>query len=123
MAEEDVPLVIQSTRAATRQQQMSNGKTVEQQWGFPSDIKKELDAASFDVRPLPESFRSGRPKWECLFFSEDRKLMSRRVAMQLVSKKTNKPYHVCAREEAAPPRTTLRREQTSDYNSFDVLAA
>ena len=100
---------------------MSNGDSFSTQWGFPSDIKKELDAASFDVRPLPESFRSGRPKWECLFFSEDRKLMSRRVAMQLTSKKTGKPYHVCAREEAAPTRTTLRREQTSDYNSFDVL--
>ena len=101
---------------------MSNGKTFEQQWGFPSDIKKELDAASFDVRPLPESFRSGRPKWECMFFSKDNKLMSRRVAMQLTSKKTGKPYHVCAREEAAPPRTILRREVTADYsNSYDVL--
>ena len=67
---------------------MSNGKTFEQQWGFPSDIKKELGAASFDLRPLPENFRSGRPKWECLFFSEDRiaKLISRRVAMPLTSK-------------------------------------
>ena len=102
---------------------MSNGKTFEQQWGFPSDIKTQLGAASFDLRPLPESFRSGRPKWECLFFSKDNKLMSRRIAMQLVSKKTGKDYHVCAREEATPPRTTLRREVTADYNSYDVLAA
>jgi hypothetical protein len=100
---------------------MSNGKTFESSWGFPSEIKKELDAASFDVRPLPENFRSGRPKWECLFFSKDNKLMSRRVAMQLMSKKTNKPYHVCAREETAPTRTILRREQTGDYNLEDVL--
>ncbi len=100
---------------------MSNGKTFEQQWGFPSEIKKELDAASFDLRPLPESFRSGRPKWECLFFGKDNKLISRRVAMQLVSKKTNKPYHVCAREEAAPTRTTLRREQTGGFSLDDVL--
>ena len=100
---------------------MNNGKTFEQQWGFPSEIKTQLGAASFDLRPLPESFRSGRPKWECLFFSKDNKLMSRRVAMQLVSKKTNKTYHVCAREEAAPPRTTLRREQSSDYSLEDVL--
>ena len=82
---------------------MSNSKTFEQQWGFPSEIKTQLGAASFDLRPLPDNFRSGRQKWECLFFSEDRKLMSRRVAMELVSKKTNKPYHVCAREEPAPP--------------------
>ena len=100
---------------------MSNSKTFESSWGFPSDIKKELDAASFDVRPLPEKFRSGRQKWECLFFGKGDELISRRVAMQLTSKKTNKPYHVCAREEATPPRTTLRREQTADYNTFDVL--
>ena len=100
---------------------MSNGKTFEQQWGFPSDIKNELGAASFDVRPLPENFRSGRPKWECLFFSKDNKLISRRIAMQLTSKKTGKPYHVCAREEPAPPRPTLRREVTADYTLDDVL--
>ena len=56
-----------------------------------------------------------------MFFGKDNKLMSRRVAMQLESKKTGKPYHVCAREEAAPTRTILRREVTSDYNSFDTL--
>ena len=100
---------------------MNNGKTFEQQWGFPSDIKKELDAASFDVRPLPENFRSGRPKWECLFFGKDNKLISRRVAMQLVSKKTNKPYHVCAREDDPPPRTILRREQTGGFSLEDAL--
>ena len=100
---------------------MSNGKTFEQQWGFPSDIKTQLKAAYFDLRPLPENFRSGRPKFECLFFSGDNELMSRRVAMQLTSKKTGKAYHVCAREEATPPRTILRREQASDYSLEDVL--
>ena len=100
---------------------MSNGKTFEQQWGFPSEIKTQLGAASYDVRPLPEKFRSGRQRWECLFFAKDNKLVSRRMAMQLTSMKTGKPYHVCAREENTPPRTILRREQASDYNSFDVL--
>jgi hypothetical protein len=101
---------------------MNNGKTFEQQWGFPSEIKTQLGAASYDVRPLPEKFRSGRQRWECLFFGKGNELISRRVAMQLISKKTNRPYHVCAREEAAPPRVILRREVTADYtNSFDVL--
>ena len=40
---------------------------------------------------------------------------------ELVSKKTNKPYHVCAREEAAPPRSILRREQTNDYSLEEAL--
>ena len=93
-----------------------------EQWGFPSEIKKELGAASYDVRPLSESFRSGRPKWECLFFSKDNKLISRRIAMELTSKKTGKAYHVCAREEPMPPRPpVLRRETEADYSLDDVL--
>jgi hypothetical protein len=103
---------------------MSNGDSFGASWGFASEIKKELAAASYDVRPLPEKFRSGRPKWECLFFSKDEKLISRRVAMQLTSKKTGKPYHVCAREEVIPPRAILRREVTADYtllSAEDVL--
>ena len=91
------------------------------QWGFPSEIKTQLGAASFDLRPLPDNFRSGRQKWECLFFDKDNKLISRRVAMPLTSKKTGKPYHVCAREEPAPPRTILRREQTGGFSLEDVL--
>ena len=100
---------------------MNNGNTFNESWGFPSEIKTQLGAASFDLRPLPDNFRSGRQKWECLFFSEDRKLISRRVAMPLTSKKTGKPYHVCAREEPAPPRTILRREQTGGFSLEDVL--
>ena len=61
------------------------------QWGYPSEIKTELGAAYYELRNLPDNYRSGRPKMECLFFSADRKLVSRRMAMELVSKKTNKP--------------------------------
>ena len=92
------------------------------QWGYPSEIKTEIGAAYYELRPLPDNFRSGRPKWECLFFSSDRKLVSRRMAMELVSKKTGKPYRVCARNEPAPQRTILTRQQTSsDADAHDVL--
>ena len=92
------------------------------QWGYPSEIKTEIGAAYYELRPLPDNFRSGRPKWECLFFSADRKLVSRRLAMELISKKTNKPYRVCARNEPAPPRAILSRQQTgSDADALDVL--
>ena len=91
------------------------------QWGYPSEIKTEIGAAYYELRPLPDNFRSGRPKWECLFFSADRKLVSRRLAMELISKKTNKPYRVCARNDAMP-RTILTRQQTgSDAEVVDVL--
>ena len=82
---------------------MSN-KTFDEQWAFPSEIKKQLGAASYDLRPLPENFRSGRPKWEALFFAGDRKLLSRRTAMELTSKRTGAKYHVCEREAAARPQ-------------------
>ena len=83
------------------------------QWGYPSEIKTDLGAAYYELRHLPDNYRSGRPKMECLFFSADRKLVSRRMAMELVSKKTNKPYRVCARYEPAPPRAILKREQST----------
>ena len=94
---------------------MSNSD-FQSQWGYPSEIKTDLGAAYYELRPLPDNFRSGRPKWECLFFSADRKLVSRRLAMELVSKKTGKPYRVCARNEPAPPRAI--RQQTNDADAL-----
>ena len=79
------------------------------QWAYPSEIKTQICAAYYELRPLPDNFRSGRPKTECLFFSADRKLVSRH--MELVSKKTGKPYHVCARTEPIPPRAIMRRDR------------
>ena len=83
------------------------------QWGYPSEIKSELGAAYYELRHLPDTFHSGRPKMECLFVSADRKLVSRRLAMELTSKKTGKPYRICARNEPAPPRAILKREQST----------
>ena len=92
------------------------------QWGYISEIKTEIGAAYYEIRPLPDNYRSGRPKMECLFFSADRKLVSRRMAMELMSKKTGKPYRVVARNEPAPQRTVLSRQQTgSDADALDVL--
>ena len=89
------------------------------QRGHPSEIKTDLGAASYELRILPDNFRSGRPKWECLFFSAEKNLVSRRLTMELMSKRTNKKYHVCARTE---PRTILTRQQTgSDSDALDVL--
>ena len=66
-------------------------------WAFGSELKQQLGAASYDIRPLPEKFRSGRPKFECLFFDQDHALICRRIAMELTSKKTGKPYHMVSR--------------------------
>ena len=66
-------------------------------WCFPSELKQQLEAASYDIRQLPEKFRSGRPKFEALFFDKANVLISRRIAMELMSKKTGKPYHMVSR--------------------------
>ena len=91
------------------------------QWAYPSEVKTDLGAAYYELRHLPDNYRSGRPKMECLFFSADRKLVSRRMAMELVSKKTNKPYRVCVRCEPAPPRAILKREQSTCASTTDPL--
>lgn len=104
----------------------SNGKSFQEQWAFINFVKQQLNAASYDLRPLPENFKSGRPKWECLFFSGDRKLIERRLALELVSKRTGRPYHVCERESSP---SHLRREaprpastaQSHGYTLNDVF--
>ena len=83
------------------------------QWGYPSEIKTQIGASSYELRSLPDNIRSGRPKMECLFFTADRKMVSRRMAMKLMSQKNGKPYHVCARNEPTPSRTIWKREQSS----------
>ena len=66
-------------------------------WAFPSELKQQLEAASYDIRPLPQPFRSGRAKFECLFFDKGNALISRRFAMSLTSKKSGKDYYVVSR--------------------------
>ena len=109
---------------------MSNGKTFEksfsESWAYANLLKAELKAASYDIQPFPGTFKSGRAKWMATFMNAERKIIARRIGMELTSKKTGDTYKVFSRQEwvdreAAPPRATLRREQTSDYNSFDTL--
>ena len=109
---------------------MSNTRTYdkpfEASWGYVNLLKSELKAASYDIQPFPGTFKSGRAKWMATFMNAERKVIARRIGMELESKRTGECYKVFSREEwvdreAAPPRATLRREQTSDYNSFDVL--
>lgn len=122
-----------------------NGKTFQEQWTFPSEVKRQLGAASFEVRPIPEHFKSGRPKVEVIFLDASKRLVSRRIGMELVSKRTGTKYYVCEAEEPShlrikprpapvaqsgggytlddlfddeiPPPLPLRRETTADYQS------
>ena len=101
--------------------------TFEQDWGFASDVKATIEGAVYyDVRPTPENFKTGRPKFECLFLDASKnRVIETRTAMRLISKKTGKPYEVvsrkpdsAARQPAAPPSGPA-----APYTLDDVLNA
>ena len=91
----------------------------EESWGFPAELKQALGASGYDINPTPDCFRSGRPKFECVFFTgagHNRLVIERREAMSLISKKTGKPYHVVSRKPEAAGQGGL-------YTLDDVLVA
>jgi hypothetical protein len=100
----------------------SSNSDFQQDWGFPSDIKATIPgAAYYEIRPTPENFRTGRPKFECLFLNaEKHKVIEKREAMELISKRTGKPYHVVRRHAAPSPapagqaaRDQIQREKAA----------
>ena len=101
-------------------------KSFSESWAYVNILKAELGAASYDIQPFPGTFKSGRAKWMAYFMNGERKVIARRIGMELTSKKTGDYYKVFSREEWVdkeniPPRPILRREQTNDYSLEDVL--
>ena len=100
-------------------------------WGFASDVKATIEGAVYyDVRPTPESYMTGRPKFECLFLDASKnRVIERRTAMELVSTRTGKPYHVVSRKPNREPSAHPAARQAAPlgepaaYNLDDVLNA
>ena len=92
-------------------------KSFNESWAYASALKDELKAVSYDVQPYPGTFKSGRDRYMTAFFSTDRKIIARRIGMELTSSRTGAPYKVFSRLEwvdrDAMPRTILKREQSS----------
>ena len=92
-------------------------KSFAESWAYANVLKNELGAASYDIQPYPGSFKSGRPQFMATFFNSDRKVIARRIGMELTSGRTGAPYKVFSRQEYvdrdAMPRTILKREQSS----------
>ena len=106
--------------------QSTYDKPFQESWAYPNQLKSELKAASYDIQPFPGSFKSGRSKWMAIFMNGERKVIARRIGMELVSARTGETYKVFSREEwvdrePVPPRTILRRETASDYSLDDAL--
>ena len=91
------------------------------QWGFPSEIKTQLGAARYELRKMPMQFRSGRPKWACVFYDEGGNIISTRTAMELTSKRTGEPYHVCARADTVREQTQVRVAQARSSASTSEI--
>ena len=102
-------------------------KSFGESWSYANVLKGELGAASYDIQPFPGTFKSGRDRWMAVFLNSDRKVIARRIGMQLTSKRGGPPYYVFSRQEwvdrdTAPQRTVLSRQQTSsDAEALDVL--
>jgi hypothetical protein len=72
-------------------------------WGFPGSVKDTIaGAAYYDITVSPGTYRSGRQKFTCAFLDANRAVIESREAMELVSKKTRRPYHVVKRNPALP---------------------
>ena len=102
-------------------------KPFDESWAYANVLKGELGAASYDIQPFPGTFKRGRDRWMPVFLNSNRKVIARRIGMELTSGRTGGPYKVFSRQEwidrdTAPQRTVLSRQQTgSDAEALDVL--
>ena len=87
-------------------------------WSYPSDVLKTVSGAvRYDVRPIPGCFKSGRQRFEATFVSADhKKVLARRAAMELVSKRTGAVYHVCKRHEESKGENALRALASAGFD-------
>ena len=102
----------------------------EASWMFPNELKKDLGASGYDVNPTMDTFSTGRAKFEAVFFEgegHNRKVVERRTAMELTSRKTGKPYHVVRRKaanhEGRPAAQQAAPAARQEYSLDDALAA
>ena len=95
----------------------------EECWMFPGELKQSLGASSFDVNTTQDCFRTGRARLEAVFYEGEglnRKVIARRTAMRLISKKTGKPYEVVSRKPESQPAARHPTAPAS-YTLDDVL--
>ena len=98
---------------------------------FPNELKKDLGATGYDINDTPENFSTGRPRLEAVFYEgegNNRRVIERRTAMRLISKKTGKPYEVVSRKPDSAARQPAARQASpsrpaAPYTLDDVLNA
>ena len=83
----------------------TNGIKFDLDWAFPSVIQGSImNSTAYDVNPTDQTFSTGRPKFEAVFYSAHhtdgrQHILERRPAMQLVSKRTGRSYYMVSRKQ------------------------
>ena len=92
-------------------------------WAYPNKVKASIPgAARYEVHPIPGCYKSGRQRFEATFISADhKKVLARRAAMELVSKRTGKQYHVCKRFEDSKAENALQALEEAGFGIDDVI--
>ena len=92
-------------------------------WAYPSEVLKTVSGAvRFDVRPIPGCYKSGRQRFEATFVSSDnKKVVGRREAMSLTSKRTGKQYYVCKRVDPSKAESALQALSSAGFGIDDVV--
>jgi hypothetical protein len=99
----------------------------DEHWKFSNEIRVEYGQytkQSF-IPMTGKTFKSGRPKWIALFTEQESGYVHKHEAMQLVSKKTGKPYYkVCVQTMDAQERDreiALNRKKAAEEEEEDEL--
>ena len=86
---------------------MSTNNEFGKTWGVPWEVRLTIQgAARYEVEGTEQTFSSGRPKVDVVFYNGRGREICRRTGMSLTSK-AGREYQVCRREPertAAPPR-------------------
>lgn len=96
-------------------------------WKFPNEHRQQFGTYTrFNVIPLKECFDSGRPKFLCTFSNTDGLIYSKNYAMQLTSKKTNKPYyvvsvHTCDYDDEAKAKYLAKKDSFGKMKDENVV--
>ena len=86
-------------------------------WPYVNTVKKEMGADSYELIETEEKFSTGRRKYEVVFFDSNLTVISRHIAMRLLSR-SNSPYIVCQRQAkmSSEHGTTMHTTPERDVN-------
>ena len=92
-------------------------------WAYPSEVLKTVPGgARYEVHPVPGCYKSDSQRFEATFVSADhKKVLARRAAMELVSKRSGAVYHVCKRHEDSKAENALRALSSAGFDIDDVV--